>query len=186
MKEKALGCVSSFLLALLVLFTALIVEGCGYRMEHMAQHDISHRNVGKRIAVPLFENLTFEPLLERQTVDAVKEELMVQGWVPVNHPEEADMILRGKVTAFERIPLSLDQDSRVVEYRVRLSLNLTLEEPRTNKILWKDAPWNTTAEYLASNNTQVERANQDRAIREASRRLAIRLAHQLSAASDAP
>jgi outer membrane lipopolysaccharide assembly protein LptE/RlpB len=154
--------------------------GCGYRMGRVAP-GVGPEGAGKRIAVPIFENLTFEPLLERQTVDAIKEELITRGWNVVNRPQEADAVLKGKITLFELIPISLDPQSQVAEYRVHLAASLTLETPPPSvRVIWKEADWEGTAEFSAASDTSLQRANEDRAIREASRRLAVRLSRRLA------
>lgn len=171
---------------LLVGMALLTLGGCGYRLGPSEPTSPRASSGTQAIAVPVFENLTFEPLLERTTTEAIKETLITQGWSTVNDPKEADFLLSGTVTGFELIPLSLDSDSRVVEYRVRVSVSLNLEEVRSQKVLWHGLPWEGTAEFLASNDTAMQRTREDRAIREAGRQMASRLTHRLSALREAP
>jgi len=171
---------------LAILLPLLLLGGCGYQLAGAPEPSSPGDHSRQSIAVPVFENRTFEPLVERQTTDAIKEELLIQGWPLVNDPSQADLVITGKVVAFSLNPLSLDLESNILEYRVLLTLNLTLENTRLKQTIWKAAPWEGSAEFLASNDAGQQRVNEDRAIREASRRVALDLSHRLSALSLSP
>jgi outer membrane lipopolysaccharide assembly protein LptE/RlpB len=160
-----------------------LLASCGYRLGPPVSPlpaGAGQGEGGKRIAVPVFENLTFEPLLEQRAIGAVKEELIAQGWGVVNSPERADVVLKGKINGFDLTPLSLDSSGQVLEYRVRLAGLFTLESGVPGRAVWKESPLEATAEFFASADAATQRTNEDRAIREASRRLAILLSRRLS------
>ena len=174
------------------LFAALtcLMVGCSYRMGEVSPDIGPSGASGIRIVVPIFENLTFEPLLERQAADAIKEELITRGWNVVNRAQEADAVLRGKILAFELIPLSLDPQGQVEEYRVHLTVSMVLTTPPpSSRLIWSESAWEETSDFHASNDPAVQRINEDRSVREASRRLAVRLSRKmttLSISSPAP
>jgi outer membrane lipopolysaccharide assembly protein LptE/RlpB len=161
-----------------VLPVFFLLGGCGYRLGTGLGE--GQGEAGKRIAITVFENLTFEPLLEQRAVGAVKEELIAQGWGVVNSPEGADVVLKGKINGFELTPLSLDPSGQVLEYRVRVVGLFSLESGAPARAVWKDAPLEATAEFFASADAAIQRTNEDRAIREASRKLALLLSRRLS------
>jgi len=163
--------------SLLFLF---LIGGCGYQLAGAPRSSTVIGGASGKVSVGVFDNATFEPLLERQTTDAIKHELLIEGWQIVNDSSLADLVVRGKVAGFELIPLSLDPFSNILEYRVRITVSLSVEDPKEKKTLWKATAWEATAEFVAANDATVQRTNEDRAIREASGRLALDLVHRLS------
>jgi outer membrane lipopolysaccharide assembly protein LptE/RlpB len=173
-------------LAWIHLFAALtsLMGGCGYRMGEVTPDVGPTGASGIRIVVPIFENLTFEPLLERQATDAIKEELITRGWNVVNRAKEADAVLRGKILAFELIPLSLDPAGQVEEYRVHLTVSMVLTTPPpSSRLIWSESAWEENSDFRASSDAALQRINEDRSIREACGRLAVRLSQKLTTLS---
>ncbi|HET6369585.1 MAG TPA: LptE family protein [Nitrospiria bacterium] len=169
---------------------ASLMGGCGYRMGEVTPDIEPSGASGIRIVVPIFENLTFEPLLERQAADAIKEELITRGWNVVNRAQDADAVLRGKILAFELIPLSLDPQGQVLEYRVHMTVSMVLTTPPpSSRLIWSESAWEENSDFRASSDPAVQRINEDRSIREACGRLGVRLSRKmttLSISSPAP
>jgi hypothetical protein len=98
----------------------------------------------------------------------------------VNDPEEADLVLKGKVVSFGLTPLAFDRTRSVVlEYRVRIRVEVALEDRRTQKVLWKNSGMESSAEYVVNPDTAANRVAQDHAIEEAGKLFAEDVVHRV-------
>lgn len=124
------------------------------------------------VAVPLFDNRTFEPILEARVTERVKTRLVSTGpWRVVNNPERAALVIRGAVTAFGVTTLSFDASdpslppTRPLEQRISITADVTAESAQ-------HAPFRMvltgTAEYTQTSDSLQTRAAKNRAIEEAS------------------
>lgn len=171
---------------MLLLLILVALAGCGYH--HGFRSDLQPFPEGhgirsdpasfQQIAIPVFENLTFEPLLEKRVHEIFKETFVTRGWKVVDL-DQASTVLSGKINRFERAPIALNLQSQAEEYRIKVGLALTLGSKEGSAPPQKiDAEG--SAEYIARTDPAEDRAGQDRAIREAARRLAERAADLLS------
>ena len=146
-----------------------LTSGCGYHMAGRTQlpSDL------ETIAIPIFRNHTAEPILEDTVTSAIKREFLTNSRLGVvNDPETADLALKGTISSYGLTPLSFDRlRSVVMEYRIHIRAEITLEDVRTHKILWKDLSVEAAAEYPVTSNPATTRVAQDRANAEASRLL---------------
>src|SRR5574341_860377 len=105
------------------LAASLLLTSCGYRM--VSAPDGSER---VSVAVPLFDNRTFEPFLNARVTERVKARLISSGpWRLVNRPERAALVIRGAVTGFGVTTVSFDAANRPLEQRVSITADLTAE-----------------------------------------------------------
>ena len=155
----------------LVLLSVLLVlpGGCVYRLGG------GGKGGTKRIAIPVFVNRTFEPLVDKRVTTFVQRAFVEDGrWEVVNAPGTADLVLRGQVTGLGLTPLSFDRTGRVTEYRVQITVDVELASPK-GAAVWSGKGLTATAEYLALSDVVATRSNHDRAIEEACQRLALDL-----------
>jgi outer membrane lipopolysaccharide assembly protein LptE/RlpB len=152
----------------------LFVTGCGY---HLAGTGPGISVDTKTIAIPTFRNHTFEPALESIMTMYVKDEFLTNSRLRVvNDSHQADLLLEGTILNFDLIPVAFDRTrSVVIEYRVKIDVDIRLQDLRSKEILWKDPILETTAEYFVSTDTSATRVAQDRAVAEASKHLAENL-----------
>ncbi len=155
----------------------LVLSACGY---HLAGSNRLPSDI-RTIAVPVFYNETFEPMLENAVTSAVKQEFLTASRLAVvNDPDQADLVLKGTVVSFGLTPISFDRTKSVVlEYRVRIRASVTVEDRRTQKVLWKDSAMESAAEYRVNPDTAANRVAQDHAIAEAGKRLAENVVHRV-------
>ncbi|HUK55574.1 MAG TPA: LptE family protein [Nitrospiria bacterium] len=154
-----------------------VLAGCGY---HLSGGNRLPSDV-ETIAVPVFHNDTFEPALENAVTSAVKQEFLTNSRLKVaNDPDQADLVLKGTIVSYGLEPLSFDRTQSVVlEYRVHIRAVVTLEVPRTQKVIWKDTKVESSAEYLANPDPAANQVAENRAIAEASQQLAENLVHNV-------
>ena len=119
-------------IALLAAF--LFASSCGY---HLSGTGGLVPEGARLIAVPVFINGTNEPYVDVEVTRAVVQEFLTDGRLKIVGPEEAELVLHGKVTKYEAQPLSFTANARIQQYRVRLTVEARLEDLRTKKVLWQ-------------------------------------------------
>jgi outer membrane lipopolysaccharide assembly protein LptE/RlpB len=131
------------------------------------------------IAIPLFENATFEPLLEKRVSESFKETFLKQGWRVVVQSNQAPLTLSGRVIRFDKTPISLNRIGQAQEYRITIGLEYMLLPKKGDRSQQKDHA-EASAEYIANPDPISDRVAQDRAIREAGQHLAERVADRIN------
>jgi Lipopolysaccharide-assembly len=122
--------------ALLIAFLlAASASACGY---HFAlRGGIVPENAGS-IAVLAFVNKTNEPYVDVEATKAVVHEFLTDGRLAVAGPDSADLVLRGTVVSFQLTPLAYTAASYVEQYSVGIALDVSVEDAKTHKIIWKE------------------------------------------------
>lgn len=143
----------------------LWAPGCGYHF--LGQENPSHHPTGIKLYISFLSNETQEPLLEKRLSHLISKELLSDGRIQlVNRSQNPNTTLKGKITSFKETPLSFNRSLNTLEYRVTLTLNLSLERISPQKILWKGKGIEASAEYISSNDILATREAKNRAIRE--------------------
>jgi hypothetical protein len=156
------------------LAASTLLIGCGYGL--VSSRDGAGATL---VAVPLFENRTFEPFLDARVTERVRSRVATTAaWRLVSTPESAGLVIRGAVTGFGVITVSFDAANRPLEQRVSITAEITAA-PR------EGAPFQSTltatAEYPESSDSLQTRAAKNRAIEEAADNVANELTARLSA-----
>jgi outer membrane lipopolysaccharide assembly protein LptE/RlpB len=119
--------------SLALLAVLLLASSCGY---HLSGTGEIVPEGTRLIAVPVFINGTNEPYVDVEVTRAVVQEFMTDGRLKVVSTEEAELVLHGKVTKYEVQPLSFTAFSHVQQYKVSITVDASLEDLRTKKLLW--------------------------------------------------
>ena len=122
-----------FPIMIVVLF---VLTGCGYRFSPGGEHiDPGIR----KVFLEPFGNRTSEANVE-DTFRLAMTDQFVKGkrFQIVDGEDEADALVRGTVKALATTPLSYRTTNLAAEERMTLTVELTFEERRTRKIIWKD------------------------------------------------
>src|SRR5574341_69846 len=129
---------SSLVTVLLVLL--VLTSSCGY---HLSGTGAIVPEGSRSLSVLTFINGTNEPSVDIEVTRAVVNEFLADGRLRLVDTEEADLVLRGKVVKYDATALSYTstddpQNPFVQQYRVRMSVDASLEERSTGKVLWQD------------------------------------------------
>lgn len=155
------------------LFIFLVISACGYRRGVHPESPLFDRP----IAVPIFKNDTFEPILERRLTEIFKETFFARGWKVAGAGEPAPFVLSGRVNLFERTPITLGLQGEAREFRLKIGVEYALLQNGERMVVRQVEG---VAEYAALPDPIADRTAQDRAIREAARRMAEEVADLLS------
>ena len=117
------------LVTIFVLFI-LILAGCRYQLQPQLPAAAS------KIAIPTFDNQTFQYGLAEVLTNSVVEQFLRDGRLRVVEEKEADFILRGKITQYLKETLS-EVSMGLAEYRVKMEISVALISTKDGKPLWE-------------------------------------------------
>lgn len=142
---------------------ALVIAGCGYEFGTRVKTGSAR---GLTLAVPVFHNDTFEPVLDKRVTEAIRRQfLQADGLTLVNDVGAAPLVLKGRIRGYVLQTMSFRQGF-VNEQRVNLSVEVTFEDTSARKVLWRESYW-TSAEFFQSSDLAASRSRQDLATEEA-------------------
>lgn len=160
---------------ILLVMICLTPSSCGY---HFTPVGGIVPESAKTIAIPVFINGTYEPLIDTQVTRAVVDEFLADGRLQVVDLEAADIVLKGAVTKFEITPTSYTADTFVQSYNISIGVNITIEDAKAHKVLLKDSGvgsvFNSGYAVFIGNITQTKIAK-DAAVKNACKDLASTL-----------
>jgi len=155
-----------------LLLGSLVLQGCGYHLA-VANNPLL-QNIAT-IAIPYFKNKTFEPEIEAIFTQAFVNEFVESKRLRVVSREQADAVLLGTIKHLDEDTISYDRDDKAQEYRLRVAVDLLLEERQSGAVLWKRTNLRHADEYSVAFNIVVS----ETAKREALQRLAQDLAERV-------
>jgi outer membrane lipopolysaccharide assembly protein LptE/RlpB len=129
-----------------MLFMTLALTGCGYTTRSMIS------NKYRTIYIAPFLNKIditrdtdtankyklYRPKLETDVTRKVVDKYLFDGNLRPVNSETADLILKGEVVDFRKDPLRYTESDEVKEYRVSISVNITLWDQKEQKMLWQE------------------------------------------------
>jgi len=154
---------------LLLFFVGLV--GCGY-------HFIGSSDVLSgihSIAIPYFENKSYEPGLERYMTEALVNEFVKSRTVSIVDEGDADAVIRGTIGLFKEFVIAYDKNDNALEYLTQVELDVALERRDTGEIIWRNKELFHLEEYRVSSEIAVTEANKGYAIRKAAVEMAERI-----------
>jgi outer membrane lipopolysaccharide assembly protein LptE/RlpB len=167
-----------------ILFTILaacvVLTGCGYSTRSL----ISDKY--KTVYVAPFENKIdylnqsdrkiYIPGLETRVHQAVIDRYLFDGNLRIGQEGATDLVLKGQLLSFDRDELRLTSSEDVKEYRLRVTVALTLIDPvDNNKVVWSEPAFSGEATYYVSGPlAKSESATIDEAILDLARRTVAR------------
>jgi len=120
-----------------MVFTALLaltlVSGCGYRPV-VTRGPLARAN---GVNVVLFENKSFRPGVEGVLARDLVHEFALRTGGRVLPGDEAELELSGVILSYTTLPVSYTALDTIKEYKTVISVQATLRERRTLKVLWK-------------------------------------------------
>ena len=145
-------CVAALILA------ALMLDGCGYSFRGTLPSHV--RTVG----VPVFRNRTTQPGVEAIVTRAIVQAFATNGRLRVVRPADADAILEGEVMGYGVGPIAFDQTLNVQEYRLVMTLNLTMRDVRRNTVLFQQSNVTEQADFRVVGSVSTTIAEEETAL----------------------
>jgi hypothetical protein len=117
---------------LLGLVIAAICAGCGV-------YSFSSSSLGgvKSVAVPQFDNKSLEYGIQEDLTAKVIEKFIQDNSLKVVALADADAVLRGEVTKYERVAYTYDKSDNVSQYKVNIYVHITMDKKGGKTLLEK-------------------------------------------------
>ena len=157
----------------LVLALSLTLWGCGYQMAGRGSSQLPPHL--KTIAIPVFENQSTEPALQRPFTEALRRAFITDGRLRlINEQNGADLVMTGTLTRYSIRAVAFDTNDVAIEYWVYLGAKVKVVE-RVNNKTYLDQTLNTRWDYIADNSVISSEASRQAALTQAYRVLSQRL-----------
>lgn len=169
-------------ISFLALAVSFSLGGCGYHLSGTAGNPslIS----GKTLAIPMWTNKSYRPNLEAVLTGKLIDEFALRSGGKVVAEDAADLILTGTIVSYTTTVVSYTAADQAREYRAVMTVDATLTEKRSQKVLWKgslsagqDYP---TADYTIPQHIALQQNSEDAALQEVCRKLAGELFNKMS------
>jgi outer membrane lipopolysaccharide assembly protein LptE/RlpB len=167
----------------LALAVSCFLGGCGYRLTSEAQ--TPSLTAGKTIAIPMWRSKSYRPNLEAILTGSLIDEFALRSGGMVVAEDAAELLLIGTIVDFATVPVSYTAADQVREYRATMTVNATLTEKRSQKVLWKGA-LSASQDYQAindptlQNRIALQQSSEEAALREICRKIAQQLFQKMS------
>lgn len=136
----------SKILIALSLVSILAISGCGYTTASLLPSDLKTiyiDNFKNNINVTAEQNdlrmyRGYRPGMETDITKAVIDRFLFDGNLKIAPEEKADLILRAELMDYKRDSLRYDANDNVEEYRIKLIVNMKLEDVKKGTVLWTE------------------------------------------------
>ena len=137
----------------------LVLAACGYHFSPGGEYidpDV------RKVFIEPFANRTSQANLE-DTIRLAITDWFVRGrrFQIVDNEAQADALFRGTVKSLTTAPLSSRTTNLAAEERMTLTLELSFEDRRTKKVIWKDANFSGTQDYPVASLSDTETARKN-------------------------
>lgn len=112
------------------------------------------------IAVETFDNKTGQYGLTDRLTELIIDAFISDGNINVLPASDAETVLTGVLTNYDRVALTFDENDQVTEYKVIMGFELSLRNPRDDTEIWSER-LNQEGVYQAA--TETEEDGQQRA-----------------------
>ena len=129
----------------------------------------------KTIAIPIFDNQSNEPALQRPFTEALRRAFITDGRLRlVNDQSKADLVMTGTLTRYSIRAVAFNNFDVAIEYWVYFGAKVKVVE-RVNNETYLDQPLNTRWDYVADDSVISSEASRQEALTQAYRVLSQRL-----------
>jgi outer membrane lipopolysaccharide assembly protein LptE/RlpB len=159
-----------FFFAILAAFLTLI-SACGYHLAGKGSRLPRHIH---SIAIPVFENSSSEPGIQRNLTDIIRETYLNDGRLKLKGEKEADLLMKGKITGYELRAVAFDRKDVATEYWVILEGEIDVRD-QVKKAAYLREKFSTRRDYKSTANVVDTESAKQAALQEAYRDLARQL-----------
>ncbi len=155
------------------LLLSLTLWGCGYQMAGRGTSQLPlHLNT---IAIPVFENNSPEPTIQRPFTEALRRAFITDGRLRlVNNKAEADLVVTGTLTNYWIRAVAFDANDVAIEYWVYIEADVLVQDQVKNQVYLKQK-LKTRWDYRADNRITSTEASRQEALRQTYRVMSQRL-----------
>ena len=165
-------------IAVMLLVTIFSIAGCGYTTRSLLPSQfktIYVENFVNKIKVTAESSdermyRGYRPGMEIDVTNTIRNKYLFDGNLKISDSENADLILKGELVDFRNEALRYDRNDNVLEYRVRMVINMELTT-KDGKTRWKEnnfageSLYNATGSITNTESTAIQDAEDDLARR---------------------
>lgn len=148
----------SFICCILLGCMLIVTAGCGYTTRSLISNKFRRIYITpfiNKIDITLDEDVANKykinrPYLETDVTKRVIDKFLFDGNLKPVELASADLVLKGEVIEFRRDPVRYNESDDVEEYRVSVVVNLSMWDPRKEKLVWKEDGFRGEATYFVS------------------------------------
>ena len=168
---------------ILSLVAVVSTAGCGYTTRSLLPSEyktIRVENVKNSINVTAEQNdlrmyRGYRPGMEVDLTKAIIDRYLFDGNLKIAPEGSADLVLQSELIDFKRDPLRYDANNNIEEYRIKLIVNMEMQDAKNGKALWKERGFaGETTYYTIGTNAKSESAAVNDAIKDLARRVVER------------
>jgi outer membrane lipopolysaccharide assembly protein LptE/RlpB len=159
-----------------VLLAVLTLASCGYRLRGTGNlRDVLPANV-KKIAIPLFKNLTTRFELDKNLTNGVIDEFVTRGKVEiVTDVAAADAVLTGEIAVFNAAPTAFTPGKGTADrYTVTIVTKIELKDNLSKAVIYTNPSFSYTEDYEVPQGKDFDSVQT-----EAIKKIAVKFARQL-------
>ncbi len=157
----------------LALALSLTLWGCGYHLVGKGSGQLPPHL--KTIAIPIFDNQSNEPALQRPFTEALRRAFITDGRLRlVNDQSKADLVMTGTLTRYSIRAVAFNNFDVAIEYWVYFGAKVKVVE-RVNNETYLDQTLDTRWDYVADDSVISSEASRQEALTQAYRVLSQRL-----------
>lgn len=147
---------------------ALLCASCGYNL--VGRGGQFPAGVEK-VTVPIFSNETRNTEIARRLTDSFISELLATGKIRVVDPDEAQAVIKGRVTRFAVVPITFDSDRKTTENRMEVFTDVSLHLVGEREPIFEQKGVSRYYEYPVPEDLALQQKEEDIAYRDISREL---------------
>jgi outer membrane lipopolysaccharide assembly protein LptE/RlpB len=153
----------------------LALAACGYRLRGTGNlRDVLPAYV-KKIAIPLFKNLTTRFELDKNLTAGVIDEFVARGKVEITTVALADAVLTGEITAFTASPTAFTPGKGTADrYTITVVTKIELKDSKSQAIIYANPSFPYTEDYEVPQGKDFDSVQT-----EAIKKIAVKFARQL-------
>jgi hypothetical protein len=128
-----------------------------------------------RIAIPIFENKSFEPQVESLFAVALRRQFMRRGNVRIVPASEAEVVFKGTVIQFTVANIASLVGGTTLETAIQATIKIQCINTRTGAVVWQDSGLSYVSSYLQSQNPTETSDGRRNAIENCAQEIALRI-----------
>lgn len=154
---------------IILVFMLLNFAGCGYGLVGTSVSLPEHI---KTVAVPIFVNKTSQYNVEGIITNAFIDEFISSGKLKTKEKKEANAVLEGEVVSYQVNPLSYDTNGAVLEYRLKISINILFKDLINDEVILKRGGLEAKSDYLSLDSLGEQEKAEEEAFKKVSQDIA--------------
>lgn len=162
---------TKYLFYFAVLAILAFVSACGYHLVGKGNQLPRHIH---SIAIPIFENSSAEPGIQKNLTDVVRETYLNDGRIRLKGEKEADLLMKGKITYYELRPVAFNRNDVATEYWVILNGEIDVKDQVKNEPFVKEK-FTTRWDFRSNQSVVDSESARQAALQEAYKDLARKL-----------